>query len=64
MEQEQDSRESTPDSGPQEHAIDEFGVDVTLIRWMLSLSPRQRLDVLQNHVNSVLRLRESIRPRS
>jgi hypothetical protein len=58
MEQEYNKRESASDNGR-----DEDGVDVTLIRWMLSLSPRQRLDVLQNHVNSVLRLRESIRPR-
>jgi hypothetical protein len=28
-------------------ARDENGVDVTLIRWMLSLTPRQRLDVVQ-----------------
>lgn len=33
-------------------------VDVTLIRWMLSLSPAQRLEVLQRHVNSILELRE------
>jgi len=25
------------------------GVDLTLIRWMLSLSPAQRLDVLEQH---------------
>jgi hypothetical protein len=43
---------------------DEQGVDLTLIRWMLSLSPRQRLEVLQQHVNSVLRLRESFQSRS
>lgn len=29
------------------------GVDVTLIRWMLSLSPEERLDVLQGFVDSV-----------
>ena len=37
------------------HSAD--GVDLTLIRWMLSLTPAERLDVLQNHVRSVLRLR-------
>jgi len=34
------------------------GADVTLIRWMLSLSPAQRLEVLQRQVNSILELRE------
>ena len=33
------------------------GVDLTLIRWMLSLSPAERLRVLQDHVNSIMRLR-------
>jgi hypothetical protein len=33
------------------------GVDVTLIRWMLSLSPAERLRVLQSNVRSILRLR-------
>ena len=35
----------------------EDGVDLTLIRWMLSLSPAERLEVLQNTVASILRLR-------
>jgi hypothetical protein len=29
------------------------GVDVTLIRWMLSLTPDERLDVLQGFADSV-----------
>jgi hypothetical protein len=29
------------------------GVDVSLIRWMLSLSPDERLDVLQTFVDGV-----------
>lgn len=29
------------------------GVDVSLIRWMLSLSPDERLDVLQSFVDGV-----------
>ncbi len=33
------------------------GVDVSLIRWMLSLSPAERLQVLQSHVDAVTRLR-------
>jgi hypothetical protein len=34
------------------------GVDVTLIRWMLSLSPEERLAVLQGFVDSVAELTE------
>ncbi len=33
------------------------GVDVTLIRWMLSLTPLERLEFLQRHVNAVLAIR-------
>jgi len=35
------------------------GVDLTLIRWMLSLTPRERLMALQQAVNSVERLRRA-----
>lgn len=34
------------------------GVDLTLIRWMLSLTPAERLDVLQGFVNAVIEIRE------
>jgi hypothetical protein len=33
------------------------GVDITLIRWMLSLTPAERLRVLEQHVNAILRIR-------
>ena len=33
------------------------GVDLTLIRWMLSLTPAERLQALQQAVQSLLRLR-------
>jgi hypothetical protein len=33
------------------------GVDITLIRWMLSLTPAERLQVLQQFVNSVEEIR-------
>ena len=36
---------------------DDAGVDLTLIRWMLSLSPAERLQVLQDNLYSILRLR-------
>jgi hypothetical protein len=35
----------------------EDGVDLTLIRWMLSMTPSQRLDTLQGFVNAVSRVR-------
>jgi hypothetical protein len=38
-----------------EHSDD--GVDLTPIRWMLSLTPRERLAVLQDQVDSLLTLR-------
>ena len=38
-----------------EHSDD--GVDLTLIRWMLSLTPRERLAFLQDQVDSLLTLR-------
>jgi hypothetical protein len=36
----------------------EDGVDLTLIRWMLSLTPAERLAVLEQHVNDILAIRE------
>ncbi len=33
------------------------GVDVSLVRWTLSLTPAERLDVLQAFVDSVFELR-------
>jgi hypothetical protein len=46
-----------------ELARSEDGVDLTLIRWMLSLTPAQRLRALQSHLRSILRLRaENERP--
>lgn len=35
------------------------GVDVTLIRWMLSKTPAERLKILQQNVRSILRLRRA-----
>jgi hypothetical protein len=40
------------------HSAD--GVDLTLIRWMLSLTPAQRLQVLEDHVESLLSIRHAI----
>lgn len=35
----------------------EDGVDLTLIRWMLSLTPTERLETLQQNLCSIMRLR-------
>ncbi len=40
-----------------EPVFSEDGVDLTLIRWMLSLTPTERLEVLQEHIWSIMRLR-------
>ena len=40
-------------------AYSEDGVDLTLIRWMLSLTPAQRLDTLQQNTNAILEIRHA-----
>lgn len=50
------SRKTTP-ALPSEPTYSPDSVDLTLIRWMLSLTPAERLQVLQNNVRSILRLR-------
>jgi hypothetical protein len=47
--------ERNPDD---EAEYSEDGVDLTLIRWMLSLTPIERLLFLQRHVNAVLKIRK------
>jgi hypothetical protein len=36
----------------------EDGVDLTLIRWMLSLTPAERLQFLEEWASDILRIRE------
>jgi hypothetical protein len=36
----------------------EDGVELTLIRWMLALTPSERLQVLEEHVDDILSIRE------
>jgi hypothetical protein len=36
----------------------EDGVDLSLIRWMLSLTPEERLRFHEQHLNDVLAIRE------
>ena len=33
------------------------GVDLSLIRWMLSMTPTERLQTLQQNIRSIMRLR-------
>jgi hypothetical protein len=42
----------------EESEYGEDGVDVTLIQWMLSLTPAERLQVLQKQINRILAIRE------
>ena len=35
----------------------EDGVDLSLIRWMLSMTPTERLQTLQQYILSIMRLR-------
>lgn len=39
-------------------AYSEDGVDLTLIRWMLSMTPAERLRTLQQNIASIVRLRD------
>jgi len=43
--------------GPVEYSSD--GIDLTLIRWMLSLTPAERLNFAQRHINRILKIRAS-----
>ncbi len=36
----------------------EDGIDLTLIRWALSLTPEERVKVLQNNIISIYRLKK------
>ena len=47
-------RISSPISEP---LYSESGVDLTLIRWMLSLTPVERLQALEQSIRSILRLK-------
>jgi len=40
-------------------ATDAAGVDLTLIRWMLSLTPRERLEANRRAVRAIQRLRHA-----
>jgi hypothetical protein len=42
---------------PEKSEYSADGIDLTLIRWMLSLTPAERLQVLQQFVDSVEEIR-------
>lgn len=46
-----------PDEQTQLTDYSEDGVDLALIRWMLSLTPAERLQFLQRQVNRILSIR-------
>jgi len=50
-------KEKAPEA-QEEQMYSEDGVDLTLIRWMLSLTPTERLQTLQQSVQSLMRLRD------
>jgi hypothetical protein len=46
---------------PAEERLTEYsedGVDLTLIRWMLSLTPAERLEFLEEQINCILEIQE------
>jgi len=47
---------------PSEHepSHSEEGVDLTLIRWMLSMTPAERLQILQESIRSLMRLKDEV----
>jgi hypothetical protein len=51
------SQPPSEERNPDERGADD-GVDVTLIRWALSLTPAERLKALQGFVDSVFEIRE------
>ena len=53
-----DKKESSPPLPALSAAYSEDGVDLTLIRWMLSLTPVERLQFLEERINEILVIRE------
>lgn len=53
--------EALPDAPETLPAYSEDGVDLTLIRWMLSLTPLERLRTVQRNAASMQRLRNGRR---
>lgn len=42
-----------------EHVYNEDGVDLTLLRWALSLSMKERLRIMQDYVHTLMAMRNA-----
>lgn len=47
------------DPGPAQDPDSDDGVDVSLIRWTLSLTPAERLQVLQANADALTRMKDA-----
>jgi hypothetical protein len=59
-EQHEKSNEGNPTPTPADEpapAYSEDGVDLTLIRWFLSLTPTERLRHLEDHLRAIMKVR-------
>jgi len=50
--------EASPRLPGSEGTHSDDGVDLTLIRWMLSLTPAERLAILEDRINDIIAIRE------
>lgn len=53
--------QGSPHVAEEKRTYSDDGVDLTLIRWMLSLTPAERLRTLQNNIRSLERLTDAVR---
>lgn len=54
------SRDGNPEASPSpadKPTHSEDGVDLTLIRWFLTLTPAERLEALQQTIRSIMKVR-------
>jgi hypothetical protein len=56
-----DEAERTAHRGNADLAVSSAGIDISLIRWMLGLTPTERLQVLQGFVESAVALQNGRR---
>lgn len=53
------SSSPTVPEAPSLHPEADDGIDVTLVRWSLSLTPQERLDVLQANADALARFQDA-----
>lgn len=51
-----------PPPRSREAEVADEGIDLSLVRWALSLTPQERLDTLQRNVDALTRLRDDAGP--